>query len=115
MILAVNAQDLFIIAGTLAAAALGILGAVGARLMFVKAGLLLAAVAIGLGLFNFGWKPLFGGSHPPDTYFGATMLLVGLLGAMALGAVEESHRRMTSAADPGRAFPVIASPRDPSA
>ena len=114
MILAVNLQDVFIIAGTLAAAVLGILGAVCARLVFVKAGLLLAALAIGLGLAYVGWKPLFGGSHPPDTYFGATMLLVGLLGSAMLGAVEESHRRMTRAADPGRGFPVIASPPKPS-
>lgn len=77
MVLAVNSQDLFILAAMFAAAAMGVTGAWRAKLVFIKAGALAPAVC--LGFAYFGWKPLFGGSHPPATYFGATMLFVGLM------------------------------------
>ena len=115
MMLAISSQDVFILTGMLAAVVLGLFGVARAKLVFVKLGLPLGVVAICLGLAYFGWKPLFGGSHAPGTYFGTAMLFIGLIGSAALGAVEESHRRITSAADPGRGFPVIPSPREPSA
>ena len=115
MILAINSQDVLILTGMLAAVVLGVFGVARAKLVFVKVGLPLAVVAVCLGLAYFGWKPLFGGSHSPGTYFGTAMLFIGLIGSAALGAVEESHRRITSAAEPGRGFPVIPASRDPSA
>ncbi len=88
------------------AGAPGALGAWRARLVFVKAGALLSAAMVCLGLAYFGLLPLFGGSHPPGTYFGATMLFVGITAAAILGAVEKGYRRATSAPkDEGRRFP----------
>jgi hypothetical protein len=107
MMLAVTGQDLFIIGGMLATAALGIFGAWRCELIFAKVGALASTLAVCLGLAYFGWKPLFGGSHPSETYFGATMLFVGFLGFAILGAVEESYRRITGTADVARDFPVV--------
>jgi len=107
-ILAVNSQDVFILAAMLTAGALAILGAWRAKLLFVKVGALLSAVMVCLGLAYFGWSPLFGGTHPPGTYFGATMLFLGLINSVIVGTIEESYRRTTGAgAAERRGFTVV--------
>ena len=108
---AVVSQDFLIVAGMLTAGALGALGAWRAKLVFVKAGALLSALMVCLGLAYFGLLPLLGGSHPPGTYFGSTMLFLGLMGGAIVGAVEEGYRRVTSGGtDERHGFPVISSP-----
>jgi hypothetical protein len=106
MVIAVT-RDVFILLGLVAAAGLGVVGAWMARLMFAKLGVVLCVAAVCVGLINSGWKPWLGGSYSERTYFGATMLLVGLLGLAIIGAIEESHRRLKSGVEPERGFPVM--------
>lgn len=102
-------SDLLLVSVQFTAVAMGILGAWLAKLIFAKAGAVVSAAAVCLGLAYFGWRPLFGGDHPPSTFFGATMLFAGLVGLALVGAIEESHRRMTTTADPRSGFPVLPS------
>jgi len=108
-------RDLFILAG-MATTIIGTLaGCVVARIYFVKAGLILAGVSICVGLANFGWEPLFGGKQFADTYFGCTMLALGLLSACLLAGLEELLRRLSPVQTQHRGFPVIAVTPDKAA
>src|SRR5688500_18163238 len=115
MTLAVTGQDVMILGGMFAAATLVLLAATRCRLLLIRVGAVLAAAADCLGLVYFGWRPLFGGHHPPDTYFGTTMLFMGLLAGAILGAVEEGYRRVTRPPEAGRGFPVMPPRSDRSA
>jgi hypothetical protein len=86
------------------------------RLVFTKLGFLVSAAMVCLGLAYFGWLPLFGGTHPPETLFGCLVLCLGLFGFCLFGAIEEIWRRVIGTPDGTRGFPVIAlPPEEPAA
>jgi len=71
-------RDLIVIIGGCVALAFGIVGALRNEGTTAKAGALVAAGVAGLGMAYFGWRPFFGGSHEPGTYFGCIMLVFGI-------------------------------------
>ena len=104
-------RDAIIITGMVVAVAGALFMVVRGRLIFTRIGFLISGVAICVGLAYFGWSPLFGGSHSPDTFFGSVILCVGLLGFCLFGAIEEIWRRLTAEPDARRGFPVVPSQR----
>jgi len=102
-------SDVIIIGGMLLAIAGGVLACVRSRLLFPKIGFIFSAVAVCVGLANFGWRPLFGGIHTPDVYFGCVTCGLGMLGFCLFGAIEEVWRRFLAAPDERPGFPVVSS------
>jgi hypothetical protein len=77
------------------------------RLLFTRLGFGLSALIVCVGLAYFGWQPLFGGSHPIDTWGGFVALCLGLFGFCLFGALEEIGRQLAAAPDPRPGFPVV--------
>jgi hypothetical protein len=102
-------SDVIIIGGMLLAIAGGVLACVRSRLVAPRIGFLLSAVVVCVGLANFGWRPLFGGGHTPDVYFGCVLCCLGLLGFCLFAAIEEVWRRFLAGPDDRPGFPVIQS------
>jgi hypothetical protein len=57
----------------------GAYGATRGMVVYARAGSALSSVAACLGVAYFGYRPFFGGSHTPGTYFGSTVLVVAIL------------------------------------
>jgi hypothetical protein len=107
MLLAVVTQDFMILSGMSLALAAGIWIACTTPLILVRVGALLSVGPIGLGLANFGWKPFLGGRQFPDTYFGCTMLCVGILFMALFGSLEAVRRHLALPKAQPRGFPVL--------
>lgn len=108
-------RDLILLLGIIGTIVGTIAACLKVRLYFAKGGMLVSGVAVFLGLANFGWMPLLGGTQYPDTYFGCTMLFMGLLGAALLGGVDEAFQRMEPAPLGERGFPVMIGEQEPRA
>jgi hypothetical protein len=102
-------RDAIIITCMLLTVIAALFACVRARLIFPRIGFVISAIAVCVRLTYFGWLPLFGGSHPPDTFFGSVILCIGLLGFCLFGAIEEIWRRLTVTPKPGHGFPVVQS------
>lgn len=101
--LAMNSRDVLILGGMLATIIGGCALIVWARLWPVRVGLVASGLAMGVGLAYFGYMPFGGGGHPPDVYFGCTMLCMGFLSGCILTALEAvSHPQP----EEPRGFPV---------
>jgi len=106
-------SDGIIFGGMFCAVLAGVAGVLKARLVFVRVGLVLCVVVVCLGLASFGWKPLFGGTQTMESYFGATMISIGLLCAAIFGAIEEFFRPFTDGdGDQRRGFAVVQPQKD---
>jgi hypothetical protein len=81
------------------------------HLVFARLGCVLAAATVWLGLANHGWRPFFGGSYGNETYFGCTMLVLGVLAFLLFGAIDEVLWALAPS-DEQRAFPVITTEND---
>jgi hypothetical protein len=58
--------DVIIVGGMLLTVAVDVFACARLRLVVPKFGFVVSAVAMCIGLANFGWRLLFGGVHTPD-------------------------------------------------
>jgi hypothetical protein len=101
MILAMVSRDIIILGGMLGASIAGVMLAIMGRVLMARIGAMISIVPICLGLANFGWLPLFGGTHDPSTYFGCEMLFGGILSMVVFWAIDQRHPKKSA-----RGFPV---------
>jgi hypothetical protein len=110
-LLLVSSGDLIALTGMASAAVAAGFMVWRVHLVFSRLGCVLSAATVWLGLANDGWKPFFGGHYGEETYFGCTMLVLGVLAFLLFGAVDEVLWALAPS-DGHRGFPVIAKEMD---